>query len=200
MILSRNIRLRWQKAKFCSSECFESSKMIIWEQFISSRTEEVNFKWAVFSAPSSLSLFRCLEKINHKSKNIFLFTIVQHVLELFTLGLFSTLNFVNIQNNLKWVKTIKSNPVLAKICRLKKAVIHFELSCRIQNEEIFLTSLFYVWQNWGHPGMASKNLVFWEHVEPWKITVFECRIGLKLKKLKGFFRMEDEELVMRKYK
>ena len=75
--------------------------MIVPVQFIPRRTEEVNFEWEVFSAPSSLSLFRVLEKMNSKPKNIFLYNVIRHVLELFTLGLFSKLDFVNIQNNLK---------------------------------------------------------------------------------------------------
>ena len=52
-------------------------------QFISTRTEEVIFKWAVFSVRSSLFLFKVLEKINSgKSKNVFLFKFMQYAFEL----------------------------------------------------------------------------------------------------------------------
>lgn len=54
--------------------------MIIGVQFISSRTEEAIFKWAVFSASSFLSLFKILQIV--KSKNIFVCNNIRYDLEL----------------------------------------------------------------------------------------------------------------------
>ena len=41
--------------------------------------------------------------------------------------LFSTLDFVDIKHNLKRIKTIKNNLVLAKMCQHKKTLIRLDL-------------------------------------------------------------------------
>ena len=81
-----------------------------------------------FSASSFLSLFRILEKNNSgKSKHFLLYNIIRYAFELFALVLLSSLGFVNIQNNLKWIKTIENNLLLAKFCRCKEVLFHFEV-------------------------------------------------------------------------
>lgn len=97
-------------------------KMIIQLQFISSRTLELIFKLAIFSAPSFLEKINC-----RKSRSFFLYIITRYAFELFTAELFSTLDFVSVQNNLNWMKTIKNNLVLAKMCQHKKTLIRLDL-------------------------------------------------------------------------
>ena len=81
-----------------------------------------------FSASSFLALFRILEKNNSgKSKHFFLHNIIRYAFELFTLVLLSTHGFVNIQNNLKWIKAIENNLLLTKFCHRKEVLFHFEV-------------------------------------------------------------------------
>ena len=87
--------------------------------------------WNCRSNLSSLSLFRVLEKIRScYSKYFFLCNIIWYVFQLFTLVLVSTLDFTNVQNYWKWIKTIKSNPVSAKICLCKTAFISVVMSAK----------------------------------------------------------------------
>ena len=61
--------------------------MIFQVQFIFSRNEEVIFKWAASSVPSSLFLFKVLEKINSgQAKNFFLYKFIQYAFELVRKG------------------------------------------------------------------------------------------------------------------
>ena len=103
---------------------------MIWVQVISSRTEEVViFIREVFSAASSLSLFiKCWKKLNLVRLQTFFINATCYAFELFILVLFLTLDFENIQNKLKWINTIKSNLVPAKICCHKKTLICLMLS------------------------------------------------------------------------
>ena len=49
-------------------------------------------------------------------------------------------------------------------------------------------------------GMTSKTWGFRNCSEPWTRSVFECQIGMNLKKAKEFSSGEYEELVMKKFK
>lgn len=48
---------------FWMSDKLETFEMIIWVQFVSSRTEEIIFEWAVFSAASFLFIFKVFESL-----------------------------------------------------------------------------------------------------------------------------------------
>ena len=74
-------------------------------KFISSRTEEVFFKWSIFSTPSSLSLFKVLEKLMMLiAKNRVLLNSVQEFTEIEALLLLTF--FVCLRDQLSSVHSI----------------------------------------------------------------------------------------------
>ena len=85
--------------------------MIILVKFISSWSEEVIFKWTVFSATSFRLPFKVLEKTNSgKSKNYSLYNIILHTFELFTLAERVTVrNFNSVRKKFSLYNKLQKN-------------------------------------------------------------------------------------------